>query len=91
MGPARGELTLHPSRVVRFLGNPLPDPLRFGSSLWSDSVLQALYDAVHAVALTAAGATSLVHEAKVDIVTVPNLSEHLSNAATTAQLSARFS
>jgi hypothetical protein len=26
-----------------------------------------------------------------DTVTVPNLSDHLSNAATTAQLSARFS
>ena len=50
----------------------------------------ALYDAIHAVALTTTGATSLMHEAKVDIVTVPNLSEHLSNAATTAQLSARF-
>ena len=90
-GPERGELVLHPSRVIRFLGNPLPDPMLYGSQLWSDSVLQSLYDAVHAVAVTGAGATSLVHEAKVDIVTVPNLSEHLSNAATTAQLSARFS
>ena len=53
-------------------------------------MLQALYDAVHAAALTTAGATSLMHEAKVDIVTVPNLSEHLSSADTTAQLSARF-
>ncbi|RYB03241.1 DUF1073 domain-containing protein [Lichenibacterium ramalinae] len=82
-------MTLHPSRVVRFLGNPLPDPWT-AASPWSDSVLQALYDAVHAAALTTAGATSLMHEAKVDIVTVPNLSEHLSSADTTAQLSARF-
>ena len=87
----RSELTLHPSRVVRFLGNPLPEPLLYGAQAWSDSVLQTLYDAIHGVALTQAGATSLVHEAKVDVVTVPNLSEHLSNAATTAQLSARFS
>ena len=64
--------------MVRFLGNPLPDPSLADAALWSDSVLQTLYDAVHAVALTAAGATSLMHEAKVDIVTVPNLSEHLS-------------
>ncbi len=90
VGPERGELLLHPSRVIRFLGNPLPDPLLYGTQLWSDSVLQSLYDAIHAVAVTGAGATSLVHEAKVDIVTVPGLSEHLSNAATTAQLSARF-
>ena len=53
-------------------------------------MLTALYDAIHAVALTTTGATSLMHEAKVDVVTVPNLSEHLSNAATTAQLSSRF-
>jgi phage-related protein (TIGR01555 family) len=31
-----------------------------------------------------------MHEAKVDIVTVPNLSEHLSSTETTQQLSARF-
>ena len=88
--PERGTLTLHPSRVIRFLGAPLADPGLMGADFWSDSVLTALYDAIHAVALTTAGATSLMHEAKVDVVTVPNLSEHLSNAATTAQLSARF-
>ena len=87
--PGRAPLALHPSRVVRFLGHPLPDPT-LAPSFWSDSVLQVLYDAVHAVALTTAGATSLMHEAKVDIVTVPNLSEHLSSAETTQQLSARF-
>ena len=88
--PERGPLRLHPSRVIRFLGAPLADPGLAGADTWSDSVLVALYDAIHAVALTTTGATSLVHEAKVDVVTVPNLSEHLSNAATTAQLSARF-
>ncbi len=87
--PGLSPLELHPSRVVRFLGNPLPDPSVAGG-LWSDSVLQSLYDAVHAAALSLAGATSLLHEAKVDVVTVPNLSEHLSSAETTEQLSARF-
>ena len=90
VAPERGTLTLHPSRVIRFLGAPLADPALMGADLWSDSVLTALYDAIHAVALTTTGATSLMHEAKVDVVTVPNLSEHLSNTATTAQLSARF-
>ncbi len=71
------------------LGHPLPDPT-LSPPFWSDSVLQVLYDAIHAVALTTTGATSLMHEAKVDIVTVPNLSEHQSSAETTQQLSARF-
>ncbi|WP_281011188.1 anti-CBASS protein Acb1 family protein [Lichenibacterium minor] len=31
-----------------------------------------------------------MHKAKFDVVTVPNLSEHLSSAETTEQLSARF-
>ncbi len=74
---------------MRFLGNPLPDP-SVADAQWSDSVLQSLYDAVHAAALSLAGATSLLHEAKVDVVTVPNLSEHLSSAETTEQLSTRF-
>ena len=69
--------------MVRFLGNACPDP---GFGPWSDRVLQVLYDAIHAVALTTTGATSLMHDAKVDIVTMPNLAEHLSSAATTAQL-----
>ena len=89
VAPGRGSLLLHPSRVVRFLGNEAPDPSLAGT-VWSDPVLLALYDAIHAVALTLAGATSLMHEAKVDVVTVPNLSEHLSSAETTSQLSARF-
>jgi len=84
VAPGRGSLQLHPSRGVRFLGSAWPDPT-VEASVWSDSVLLALYDAVHAVALTTAGATSLMHEAKVDVVTVPNLSEHLSSSDTTAQ------
>ncbi|MCW6510973.1 DUF1073 domain-containing protein [Hyphomicrobiales bacterium BP6-180914] len=46
--PERGALVLHLSRVIRFLGNPLADPSLFGADLWSDSVLTALYDAIHA-------------------------------------------
>ena len=41
----------------------MPDPT-LGLSVWSDSVLQVLYDAIHAVALTTTGATSLMHEAR---------------------------
>ncbi len=41
--------------------------------MWSDSVLLAVSDAVHAVALTTAGATSLVHEARA-VRLVPNCS-----------------
>ncbi len=39
MAPERGALQLHPSRVLRFLGNEWPDP-SLGVSVWSDSILQ---------------------------------------------------
>ncbi len=42
------------------------------------------------IKLYVVAATSLLHEAKVDVITVPNLSEHLSSAETTEQLSVRF-
>ena len=70
--PGRGALVLHPSRVVRFLGNEAPDPSLAGT-VWSDSVLLALYDAIHAVALTMAGATSLMHEARPCRLSINNL------------------
>ncbi len=39
VAPTRGALQIHPSRVIRFLGNEYPDPT-LGLSVWSDSILQ---------------------------------------------------
>ncbi|MGJ0397423.1 MAG: DUF1073 domain-containing protein [Methylocystis sp.] len=90
----RGTIELHPSRVVRFLGNELPDPIdrpATDGQGWGDSLLQTVYDAVHAVSLSATGIATLVHEAKTDVINVPGLSEHLATQATTDQLTKRFS
>ncbi len=89
VGPGPAPLELHPSRVVRFLGNPLPDPSAGGRAVVRLGAAGALRRRARRGAV-AGGATSLLHEAKVDVVTVPNLSEHLSSAETTEQLSARF-
>ena len=39
---------------------------------------QAIYRAVHAEALLLAGAKSFLYEVKVDVMTVPSPSEHIS-------------
>lgn len=89
---ANGEaLKLHPSRVVRFLGAPLPDDVTVRTeSVWSDSILQAIMDAVDQATSAASYIAAMLPEAKQDIISVPGLSQHLATAATTSRLTERF-
>lgn len=66
--------TIHPSRIVRFIGNPHPDPeLANGEDYgWGDSVLHACIDAVKHADATGANIASLIFEAKVDVIRIPN-------------------
>ncbi|WP_343711898.1 phage portal protein [Inquilinus sp.] len=81
---------LHPSRVIRLLGAPLPDELYMGNDGWADSVLQAVMDAVKQAGLAAQGVASLIHEAKLDVIRIPNLSQSLSAAGYSDTLIKRF-
>lgn len=67
--------TIHPSRVVTMIGNPLPDDeLAVGREYgWGDSVLSAIYEAVRNSDSTAANVASLIFEAKVDVIRIPDL------------------
>lgn len=85
----RGRIDVHPSRVVRFLGAPRPD-LDTNTEGWGDSILQVVHDAIHNAALSMAGTSELVHEAKVDIVKIKNLGAMLSTDAGTKVLLDRF-
>lgn len=80
---------IHPSRVIRFLGNELP----MGSISpdgWSDSVLQAVADAILNAGAAQQGIAGLVQEAKIDVVRIPGLMEHLATAEYTEKLTQRF-
>lgn len=81
-------IRLHPSRVVRFVGAEIPDINQ--SMGWGDSVLQIVADAVIATGTVFQSMTSLVQEAKVDIVKIPELSERISNAEYEQRLKTRF-
>ena len=87
----RGELTIHPSRLVIFLGHPNIDEDHAGNNRgWGDSVLVALYDAIRNADATAANIASLVFEAKVDVVRVPNFMQSLANPGYEADWLKRF-
>lgn len=88
-GARSGRVRVHPSRIVRFIGAPILDQTTAPDS-WGDSVLQVVYDAVQNAASTQDHIASLIPEAKVDVIKVPGLSDHLSTAETTARLTSRF-
>lgn len=84
---------IHPSRVIRFYGNKVPSArLSKGSDdkFWSDSVLQVVKDAIAHAAVAQQGIAGLVQEAKIDVVRIPGLMEHLSTADYTQRLTQRF-
>ena len=81
--------TLHPSRVVRFIGNePADETLRADG--WGDSVLQAVHDALMNAGSTMQGVASLIQEAKVDVYKIKDLMENLADEGYSNQLVTRF-
>lgn len=80
---------IHPSRVIRFLGSPLPEPLSQGDT-WGDPTLQIVYDAIQQATSAAQHIAALIPEAKTDVIGVPGLSEHLSTKEGTSRITSRF-
>lgn len=86
---AQGDgIKIHPSRVVRFLGNEVPDVVL--SNGWGDSVLQAVNDAIIAAGMTTAAGAQLLSELKMDIVKIPSLTSSLANKQYAQRLTDRF-
>lgn len=84
-----GQIRVHPSRVLRFIGADRLDTLHVHDG-WGDSVLAAVYDAIHHAALAQGGIAELIHEAKVDVIHIPNLASQFSTDAATSQMVKRF-
>lgn len=83
-----GAVVLHPSRVVRFVGMDIPDPHQ--SMGWGDSVLSVVQDAVIQLGSVTNGMAQLVQESKVDVVSIPELSERIRSKEYENRLKNRF-
>lgn len=73
-GQSGQQVEVHPSRLVIFHGNQTADD-DIGASVhagWGDSVLISVLDAIKNADSTAANIATLVFEAKIDIIKVPN-------------------
>ncbi|TPL06673.1 phage portal protein [Mesorhizobium sp. B2-4-11] len=75
------QVSIDPSRLVIFAGNAQPDVDLAASSelVWGDSVLLAVMEAIKQADNTSANIASLVFEAKVDIIRIPNFMASLAN------------
>lgn len=87
---SNGVVNIHPSRVLRFIGSDRLE-LEYNVDGWGDSVLMAMYDAIHHAALSQAGIAELIHEAKVDVIQIPNLGTNLASDEGTKAIAKRFS
>lgn len=85
-------LGIHPSRLVIFTGNePADEDLDASAQQgWGDSVLQSTLDAIKQADSTAANVASLVFEAKVDIIRVPNFMQGLGSEEYRQRLIERY-
>lgn len=89
-GPT-GSVRIHPSRLVIFTGAPHPDEeLSNVNRGWGESVLISVMDAIKNADATAANIASLVFEAKVDVIRVPQMMASLADPAYRQKLLDRF-
>lgn len=89
---AAGQVRIHPSRMAVFVGAEIPDD---GVSVahahgWGDPVLLSIMDAIKHADGTAANIASLVFEAKIDVIGIPNLAQHMQDPRGEADLTARL-
>ena len=71
MSPTLGLVRIHPSRMVTFWGDDDPRDMVYGRR--GVSILQAAFPAIKRHDGTVANVAGLVYEARVDVITVPDL------------------
>lgn len=85
----RSTIQIHPTRVIRFLGNKVPPTLQFDG--WGDPVWSIFKDPIINVDTSSSAIASLLQEAKIDVINVPGLMESIGNADYESKLLRRFS
>lgn len=87
------QITIHPSRLVLFSGAmPADDEISANPwQGWGDSVLQSTLDAIKNADSTAGNIASLVFEAKIDIIRIPDFMASLNDEVYRTKIIERYS
>ena len=81
---------IHYSRVIRFEGVPLPLQSRRRNKMWGKSLIERLYTSLVNAGDVQQNVGTLIHEATVDVIKVPDLMLMIANPDTEAELIKRF-
>lgn len=83
---------IHPSRMVCFVGQPVPEgSLMPGASwFWGDPIMQSIEDAVKNADQAQNGFASLIDEAAVDTISIPDLMSSIASAEYEARMMRRL-
>lgn len=86
------QVVIHPSRLVLFSGAmPADDEISTNARQgWGDSVLQSTLDAIKNADSTAGNIASLVFEAKVDVIRIPDFMASLNNEVYRSKIIERY-
>ncbi|WP_085028737.1 DUF1073 domain-containing protein [Ensifer aridi] len=86
------QVDIHPSRLVIFNGNPPPDDELVTTTYagWGDSVLLSVVDAIKQADGTASNIASLVFEAKVNVIRIPDFMQNLGDERYRAKILERY-
>lgn len=84
------QVRIHPSRVVPINGRHVPGSMFRRADYWGDSIWMHLSDAVMAADSGAAIVSALMHEAKLDIVSIPDLAQMLVAEGGESQITQRW-
>ncbi|PSS59867.1 hypothetical protein C6558_36200 [Ensifer sp. NM-2] len=86
------QVEIHPSRLVIFNGNPAPDDEIVTSAYpgWGDSVLLSMVEAIKQADGTAANIASLVFEAKVNVIRIPDFMQNVGDERYRAKILERY-
>jgi uncharacterized protein len=86
-----GLTQIHPSRIIELPGNDLPDwrlaPMGGG---WGDSVLQTVIDSMQDITTTMRAIAAMVHDGKLDVIKMPDMSQRLDQPGYKNKLIERF-
>lgn len=88
--PTGSALIIHPSRVVRFVGNELPAIQAAAEQGWGDSLWNLVSDAVKRADVSSAGMAALVQEAKRDIVKIKGFMNSIATQEYEERIKRRF-
>lgn len=84
---------IHPSRVIPFHGNPIPEGAVTVSQIdqfWGDPHLQSMKAAIDNSESSQAAVATLLHEMKQDVISIPGLTELIATEGHEDQIAARI-